>query len=99
MAFCVFATKTSHPGKVRVEYAATRLLSREETMRLTLLAGVLCAGLFAFHARAQDVTAEEKAFFDKNAGQLVTLEPTPIPGDALDKVFAAKFYSVKVSSG
>jgi hypothetical protein len=68
-------------------------------MRNALLLVVLCLGLFTLAARAQDATAEEKSFFEKNVGKLVKLEPTPMNGEALAKVFAAKFYSVKVSMG
>jgi hypothetical protein len=68
-------------------------------MRHALLLVVLCLGFCTLAARAQEATAEEKSFFDKNVGKLVKLEPTPLTGEALAKVFTAKFYSVKVSMG
>ena len=68
-------------------------------MRYAWLLIVLCLGLFTLAVRAEDATAEEKAFFDKNVGKLVKLEPTPMNGEALTKVFTAKFFAVKVSMG
>ena len=72
-------------------------------MRYTWLWVVGCVGLVltALVGRGAQVTAEEKAFFDKNIGKLVQVEPTPVTGEALEKVFAAgaKFYTVKVSVG
>jgi hypothetical protein len=72
---------------------------REEIMRYPVLLVVLCLSLVVRVGRAQDATPEEKAFFDRNVGKLVHIEPTPIPGEALEKVFGAKFYKVKVSMG
>jgi len=71
-------------------------VERTVLMRHALLL-VLCLGLFTMAARAEDATAEEKSFFEKNVGKLVKLEPSPMNGEALAKVFAAKFYSVKMS--
>ena len=68
-------------------------------MRYVILLVVLCVGLIAITGRAQEATAEEKAFFDKNIGKLIKIEPTPVTGGALAKVFDAKFYVVKVSVG
>src|ERR1043166_2698573 len=72
-------------------------------MRYTWLWVVGCVGLVltALVGRGEQVTAEEKAFFDKNVGKLVQVEPTPVTGEALEKVFAAgaKFYTVKVAMG
>lgn len=68
-------------------------------MRHALLLAVLCLGFFTLAARAEDATAEEKAFFEKNVTKLIQLDPTPMTGEALAKVFIAKFYSVKVSMG
>jgi hypothetical protein len=39
---------------------------------------------------------EDRAFFDKNIGKLVKLEPTPMMGGALEKVFGARFFTVNV---
>jgi hypothetical protein len=68
-------------------------------MRSTLTIVALCLGMVAQVGRAAEATAEEKAFFEKNMGKLIKLEPTPMTGDALGKVFTAKFYLVKMSIG
>lgn len=72
---------------------------REVIMRYARLLVVMCLSLVTLAGRGQETTAEEKAFFDKNVGKLVKLEPTPITGQTLEKVFAAKFYTVKMSMG
>jgi len=41
----------------------------------------------------------EKAFIDANIGKLITLDPTPVTGEALEKVFHATFYMVKANMG
>ena len=61
-----------------------------------LLAALLVVTLTG---RGQEATADDKAFFEKNVGKLVKLDPAPITGQALEKVFGAKFYSVKASMG
>ena len=68
-------------------------------MRYAMTLVVLCLGLVVLVGRAQEATADDKAFFAQNIGQLIKLEPTPITGEALAKVFAAKFYTVKVKMG
>jgi hypothetical protein len=68
-------------------------------MRYALTTLVLALGLFALVARGEDATAQDKAFFEKQIGKLVKLEPQPLTGAALDKVFSAKFFKVNVSIG
>jgi hypothetical protein len=68
-------------------------------MRYARLLVVLCLSLATVAGRGQEATAEEKAFFDKHVGKLVKLEPTPITGQALEQVFAAKFFMVKMNMG
>jgi hypothetical protein len=68
-------------------------------MRYAVLVIVVCLGLAARIGRAQEATAEDKAFFAANIGKLIQLEPTPISGDALEKVFHARFFTVKVNAG
>lgn len=70
-------------------------------MRYALLFVALILGLFLSPVRAaeQPVSADDKAFFDKQMGKLVKFEPKPLAGDALGKVFAAKFFKLGVSVG
>src|SRR3954464_5735348 len=68
-------------------------------MRYALQPVVLCVGLMTLVARAQVAPPEEKAFLEKNIDKLVKLDPAPVTGDALEKVFDAKFYMVKVTAG
>jgi len=68
-------------------------------MRYAIHLVVLCVVLVALVGRAQVAPSEEKAFIDRNVGNLIKLDPTPVSGDALEKVFAAKFYMVKVTAG
>jgi hypothetical protein len=68
-------------------------------MHYARLLVIICLSLATISGRGQETTAEEKAFFDKNVGKLVKLEPTPITGQALLRVFAARFYMVKVGLG
>jgi len=56
-------------------------------------------GLIAMVGRAQVAPPEEKSFVDRNMGKLIKLDPTPVTGEALEKVFSATFYMVKVSVG
>jgi hypothetical protein len=62
----------------------------------SLLAALL---LVTIDGRGRAATAEDKAFFEKNVASLVKVEPAPITGQALERVFGAKFYTVKVSMG
>ncbi len=66
------------------------------THKSLLLAALL---LLTLDGRGQEATVEDKAFFDKNVARLVKAEPTPITGQVLERVFGAKFYTVKVSMG
>ena len=68
-------------------------------MRYAMHLVVLCVGLVALVGRAQEATVEERAFIDKNIGKLIKLDPAPVTGEALEKVFGATFYVVKVSLG
>ena len=68
-------------------------------MRYALVTLVLAMGLITLAARAQDATPQDQAFFDKQIGKLVKLEPHPLTGDALAKIFTAKFFKVNVSIG
>ena len=63
----------------------------------SLLVSVLF--LAAFNGRGQEASVEDRAFFQKNVARLVQAEPKPITGQALERVFGAKFYSVKMSMG
>jgi hypothetical protein len=51
------------------------------------------------NSRGQEATVEERAFFEKNLARLVKVEPKPITGQALERTFGAKFYTIKVSMG
>src|ERR1043165_2146577 len=82
-----------------VEYASATPNPKGNRMRRLLALLVSCVILTALIARAQVTPPEEKAFLDRNIGKLVKLDPTPIIGEPLDKVFAAKFYNVKVNIG
>jgi hypothetical protein len=66
------------------------------TRKSLLFAAVL---LLTLVGRGQEATLEEKAFFEKNIARLVKVEPKPIAGQALERLFGAKFYTVKVSMG
>src|SRR5437870_2580005 len=66
-------------------------------MRFALPLVLLCLGMLAPLSRAQTAPAEEKTFLDSNIGKLVKLDPTPIKGESLDKVFSASFYIVKLN--
>ena len=66
-------------------------------MRYAALLAVLYLGLVAPIARTQESTNEERAFFDRNIGKLIKLEPTPMTAVVLDKVFGAQFFMVSVS--
>jgi hypothetical protein len=68
-------------------------------MKHALAISVAALGMVALAARAQEATAQDKAFFDKNIGKLVQLDPQPLTGEALGKVFKASFFKVKVSFG
>jgi hypothetical protein len=68
-------------------------------MRYALALVVLCLSALTLAARGQQATPEVTAFFEKNLGKLIKVEPAPITGEALAKVFAAEFYRVKVSTG
>ena len=68
-------------------------------MRYVMHLIVLCVGLIAIAGRAQDATAEEKGFLDANVGKLIKLDPSPVKGEELEKVFHATFYLVKAKLG
>jgi hypothetical protein len=68
-------------------------------MRYVMFFIVLCVGLIALAGRAQVATPQEKAFIDANLGKLIKVDPTPVQGEELAKVFHATFYMVKVSMG
>ena len=65
-------------------------------MRYTVLIVILCLALVTCVGQAQQTTAGDQAFFEKSIGKLLKVEPSPITGEALEKVFSAKFYQVKV---
>jgi hypothetical protein len=48
-------------------------------------------------ARAQSLTADEKAFVDSHVGQFVKVEPTKVVDPALPSVFAVPFYKLTVT--
>jgi hypothetical protein len=56
-------------------------------MRYAALLVLVCVALAAPDARTQDAKIDDRAFFDKNIGKLIKLEPTPIVDLSLDKVF------------
>jgi hypothetical protein len=66
-------------------------------MRYAVLLVILCLALVTLVGRAQETTAPDQAFFEKSIGKLLKVEPSPLTGEALEKVFGAKFYQVKVS--
>ena len=68
-------------------------------MRYGMFLIVLCVGLIAIAGRAQVATPQEKSFIDANIGKLIKVDPTPVKGEELEKVFHATFYMVKVNVG
>src|SRR3954466_14845912 len=68
-------------------------------MRYAVHLIILCVGLIALDGHAEVASPEEKAFIDRNMGKLINLDPTAVTGEALEKVFGATFYVVKVSVG
>jgi hypothetical protein len=68
-------------------------------MRNALYAFVICLCLFSLAAQAEEVSAEDKAFIDKQINTLVKIEPTPLTGDSLEKVFSAKFFKLEIRIG
>jgi hypothetical protein len=68
-------------------------------MRYARVLAVLCFVPGALVGQAQETPVADKAFFEKNIGKLIKLEPTRVSGEALDKVFSATFYTLKVKVG
>jgi len=68
-------------------------------MRYAKVFVVLCFMPGALVGQAQEATVADMAFFEKNVGKLIKLEPIRVSGEALEKIFAATFYTVRVKIG
>jgi len=68
-------------------------------MRSILMSFAIIVCFIATTVRAEEATAEDKAFFEKQVGKLVKLEAQPLTGESLGKVFTAKFFNLEVRIG
>lgn len=63
------------------------------TLLPVIVVALLC---LTYAARGAELSAEERAFFDKHQSDIVKVEPSPMDEPALKKVFRARFYNAKV---
>jgi hypothetical protein len=101
MAIFGGGSEAGHSGS-RFDLSARRVgsnLNYRQFMRTQKSLSLAALLLLTLNGHGQEATVEERAFFEKNIARLVKVEPKPISGQALERVFGAKFYTVSVSMG
>jgi hypothetical protein len=65
--------------------------------RRSIFIGACVLSLIGVGAKAEDLTAGEKAFLDQHYADVIKIAPVPIVDPAVAKVFATPFYTLNVT--